>query len=332
MKKIWVSWERHRRTAELAAALDDVHLYVIQLEAPRAIRYTWLLLKTAWFLARKLPDIVIVQNPSIVLALFMTTMGRLLVRTVVVDAHNEGIKPFYAKYNRFLSIYRLIQRRSDLTIVTNTNLADEVSRNGGNPFVLEDSVPSFSAPHKISLQGRHNIAFVCTFEKDEPYQEVVASARLIDPTICVYVTGRFQKAARELVDGAPANVKFTGFLSEKDYVDLLYSCDAVMDLTLLEDCLVCGAYEAVALEKPMILSDTKALRSYFSFGAVYTENNSEAVAAAIKQVIVDKDRLDRDVKALRAKLNRDWRDKLNTLEAVLRKRFLLRRCRNRCQT
>jgi hypothetical protein len=117
-------------------------------------------------------------------------------------------------YLRFLPVYRFIQRRSDLTIVTNKNLAAEVRRNGGNPIVLEDRVPKFDRFSRIPLEGKFNVVFICTFEKDEPYQEVVQSAHLLDPHVFIYVTGRHEKVASELVAAAPSNVIFTGFLSE----------------------------------------------------------------------------------------------------------------------
>lgn len=214
MKKIWITWERHRRTAELAAALEDIRLYEIELEANRIIRYAYLLSKTLLVLLREASQLVIIQSPSIVLAFFMVTFGKFFISRVIVDAHNEGIMPFYKKYLRFLPVYRFIQRRSDLTIVTNKNLAAEVRRNGGTPIVLEDRVPKFDRFSRIPLEGKFNVVFICTFEKDEPYQEVVQSAHLLDPHVFIYVTGRHEKVASELVAAAPSNVIFTGFLSE----------------------------------------------------------------------------------------------------------------------
>ena len=57
-----------------------------------------------------------------------------------------------------------------------------------------------------------------------------------------------------------------------EYVSMLYSVDATIDLTNRENCLVCGAYESVAAGKPMILSKTQALMEYFNKGAVYVEH------------------------------------------------------------
>lgn len=314
MKTIWITWEHHRRTSEIAKALDDVELVELQLDAIRPLRYAWLLLQTLLILVRQAPDVVIIQSPSIVLALFMASFGKLFAGRLIVDAHNEGIQPFHARYNRLLPVYRFIQRQAALTIVTNPALADILHGNGGRAFVLPDKIPQLKPPREISLNGRTNVVFVCTFEKDEPFEHVIRAARLVDRDTHLYITGRYRKAPAELVRNAAANVTFTGFLSEQDYADLLFSCDAVMDLTLMENCLVCGAYEAVALQKPMILSDTRALRRYFHAGAIYTANDSAAIAQAIRRLPQLQDRLQTEVQHLKAVLTHDWQARLRALQ------------------
>lgn len=317
MKKIWITWEHHRRTTELVAALKDVTLYELQLEAIRPVRYAWLMLRTLQLLIREAPDLVFVQNPSIVLALFMTTVGKCLTGRVVIDSHNEGIRPFHERYHRLLPLYAFIQRRADMTIVTNHNLAKAVRANGGNPVVLPDRIPNLILPHHVKLEGSVNIVFICTFEKDEPYRDVIDAARYIDPIFHLYITGRYQKAPAQVIDQAADNVTFTGFLSEQDYADLLYSSNAVMDLTLMEDCLVCGAYEAVGLERPMILSDTNALKRYFHAGAIYTANDARSIARAITRLPKEEKRLQAEVVRLKAELKKDWETKLRKLRTLI---------------
>ena len=316
MKKVWLTWEKHRRTWEIASSLSGVELFELEFESRRLIRYPVLLIRTALVMARTRPDLVIVQNPSVVLALFMVSIGKIMTRCVVVDSHNEGLKPFSSKYKLLLPLYRFIQRKANLTIVTNNGLAEEVERNGGRPFVLEDKIPEFKATRHMALRGEKNIVFICTFEKDEPYQEVIRSAAMIDPEICLYVTGRYEKAPPEVLRQAPENVVFTGFLSEQDYKSLLFSSDVVMDLTVMEDCLVCGAYEALAVEKPLILSDTASLRKYFRRGAVYTLNRAEDIASAIQSALQGKEKFQRDVRELKEELRKSWTRKMERLEEL----------------
>jgi hypothetical protein len=49
---------------------------------------------------------------------------------------------------------------------------------------------------------------------------------------------------------------------------MMRSVDATIVLSERENCLLCGAYETVASEKPMILSNKEALRNYFDKGAI----------------------------------------------------------------
>ena len=90
-----------------------------------------------------------------------------------------------------------------MTIVTNDQLSKEVSLNGGTPFVLEDRIPQIKPNQRTSLKGKYNVVFVCTFEKDEPYLEIIQAARLIDASVCLYITGRYQKASQDILDQAP---------------------------------------------------------------------------------------------------------------------------------
>lgn len=324
MKKIWITWEGHRRTIQLAADMPDLRLHVLDLEAPRWIRYPALIFRTLGVFFREKPKLVIVQNPSIVLAFFSIMMGVLMGFRVVSDTHNDAIqgpRPFEKRYCWMLPIYAKAQRWADLTIVTNEELSKVVLAYGGRPFTLPDRLPRFENPTPIELKGKHNVVFICTFADDEPYAEVINAGHLIDPSTYLYVTGPYERAPASLISSAPANVIFTGFLPDKKYIDLLFSCDVVMDLTRLENCLVCGAYEAVSLGKPLILSDTNQLRRYFHKGAIYTRNHAGDIANAIEYAKFHLDSLKEDVLDLREKIDRNFAKTMNcfllTLEELL---------------
>lgn len=308
-KKIWISWEKHRRTRELSCSLPGVGLFELEFEGYRLIRYPYLLSRTFFLLLKERPSLTLIQSPSVILALFMVTVGKLLTAKVVVDAHNEGLRPYYSKYNWMMPLYRIIQKKADITIVTNEMLKVEVVKNGGRPFVLEDKIPQFD-PVFRKMKGRYNIAYICTFEKDEPYSEVIRSAELLDPYDYIYITGRYEQISSEIIENAPSNVIFTGYLPENKFVNLLFSCDVIMDLTHMDDCLVCGAYEGVGLGKPLILSDSPVSRKYFSKGAVYTKNNPESIAESINKFLKNREQLQQDIICLREELQSSWEKKL----------------------
>ena len=316
-ERVWLAWEDHRRTRELCRSLGVDQRVVFDIDAARPIRYPYLLSRTLLFLLQKRPRQLIVQSPSVVLAFFAVTLGSLLTHSVIVDSHNEGLGPFQVKWRWLLPLYRLIQRRADLTIVTNVQLAHMVACNGGRAFVLADKIPTFRTYERVTLCGERNVVLICTFEKDEPFEQVLQAARLLDETTKVYFTGRCERVPQILMDQAPENVIFTGYLAEQRYINLLYSADVIIDLTLMENCLVCGAYEALSLGKPMVLSDTVASRSYFSKGAVYTGNEPGAIADATREALARRDALADESRSLRKSLDVKWEARFECLRMKL---------------
>jgi glycosyltransferase involved in cell wall biosynthesis len=231
----------------------------------------------------------------------------------VIDAHNSGIYPFENKSRLLRSISCWLQRNAALTIVTNKTLKDFVEKNGGTAFVLPDAIPS--TPNNLKrkkLKGDINLTCICTFNEDEPYWEIIKAARLLSTDIHIYFTGKFEgKISSKEV---PDNVHLTGFIPESEYWDLLYSSDIIIDLTLREDCLVCGAYEGIALEKPLILSNTNALKEYFSKGSIYADPFEKDIYKAIQASIQDMENLQKDIKLLKVELEESWLEKISQLK------------------
>jgi glycosyltransferase involved in cell wall biosynthesis len=310
-RAVWVSWEHQRRNQGIASALG-VPFHEIDLKHGRFARYALSLLKTWRMLRSERPSVIFVQNPSIVLAIAALIYGRLQGVKIVVDAHNVALVSLErSSRSPLAALYRLAVRCADLTVVTNNRLATLVSTAGGRPFVLPDRIPEFPpAPQLERSAGEHSVLFICTFASDEPYREVIEAARQLDSRITVYITGNPKHRRAELKAIAPSNVIFTGFVSEEDYVALLQTVDVVMDLTTRADCLVCGAYEAVAAERPLILSDNRATRAYFDRGVRYTDNSAVDLARAVREVLHSADSQQLAIRELKSRLKTEWSNQL----------------------
>ena len=102
---------------------------------------------------------------------------------------------------------------------------------------------------------------------------------------------------------------FTGFVPEDEYLALLQGADAIIDLTTREDCLVCGGYEGVAVERPLILSDTAAIRSYFSDGVRYTDNSADDLEARDHRGLASANSRRDAIRRLKQRLIADWDDR-----------------------
>lgn len=285
-ERIWITWEKQRRSIELAKKFN-CQLFVF--EENGALRYLTTFIKTVKVLIKFRPKYLFVQNPSMVLATFACLYGSITGSIIIVDRHTTFRlnKPHSGSLRIFLfmRLHYYTLRSADLTIVTNDFLADLVKKAKGNPVVLPDMLPDITTTQTIKLQGKKNILLISSFGKDEPIDEVIDAAKLLPPDHNVYITGNYRKKYSFLPD-LPSNVTLTGFIPESDFFAYLHSVDIVMALTTADYCMLCGCYEAVAAEKPLITSDKQVLRDYFS-NAVFVNNNSEDIANAIKKVILD---------------------------------------------
>jgi glycosyltransferase involved in cell wall biosynthesis len=300
---IWISWETQRRNRGLAGALGWP-LYEIDIAASPLRRYAVSILKTISIIAKEKPKAIVVQNPSIVLAILAAIAKLFFGYVFIMDAHNGGIKPREGTSKILMLIANRLQKAADITIVTNPALKAQVDSHGGHGICLPDVLPAAPAVPPKRLEGAFSIAFICTFSNDEPYKEVILAARLVPRDFIIYITGKHNE--KVIADEIPPNVRLLGFVPERSFWELLGSADAIMDLTTREDCLVCGAYEGVALGKPLILSNTRALRSYFNKGAMYVDPIAESIARGITSAAENHAGLLKDIQELKATITKDW--------------------------
>jgi glycosyltransferase involved in cell wall biosynthesis len=301
---IWVTWERQQRNHSLSALLG-VPLYEIVSDKKGGLRYAESLVKTIQLIASKKPEIVFCQNPSIVLSFFSVLLRRLFSYVVIVDEHNAGLFPLEGQ-NRLLNLLaRYIVRKANGVIVTNVVLADKCKEWGGEPLIIEDPLPEFNSQNQGDRSekiGHGNapfeLVFICTWASDEPYLNVIQAAKgFSEEKLTLRITGKHDNKIAE--DSLPESVKLTGFLSKDDYVETLKNSNGVLVLTTRQNCLNCGAYEAVSLLKPGILSDTPALRRYFSTGFLFTDNSPEDIAKSIELLMHNHEAYKTDIADLR---------------------------------
>lgn len=306
---IWITWEDHRRSRVLAAALGCAYRPLLRRAAygPRVAVLGW---RTLRLLLRRRPRLLFVQNPSLALTTLACLLRPLLGYVLVVDRHSNftlrTLTPPPPVRWAFDSLSRFTNRHADLTIVTNETLRKLATDWRGRGFVLQDKLPEMDLAEPVSLPGRRNFVFVCTYSSDEPVREVVEAARRLPADHVVHVTGDTARADPALLRGAPDNVVFTGFLPETEYQSLLAASDGVLALTTQPLTLLCCAYEAVSLRRPLILSHHEDLLAYFRLGAVPTDNSAESLAAAMREAAERHEELAAEAAELAVELPRDW--------------------------
>lgn len=316
---VFISWETHRRTRTLCQRLG-LDLAEILEGGARIRRYLFSIARTLRLLSRRKPSVVIFQNPSIVLATLMVLARRVWGFKIVMDAHNSAIRPLEGRYRILNAWAELLIRHCDLTLVTNEPLASQVRAMGGRALVLPDAlpdVPEYCRPKASSNSaGRATRAMlVCTWAADEPYEEVVeAFLDHLGPPVRLAITGRYPARYEYLKE---KGVQLTGFLPDAEYWQLLQDSDFVIDLTYRDDCLVCGAYEAIACGKPLILSDTPVNRALFGDIALYVDNSAQGIADAVTRLVEDYPLYRARVERFRESYEDRWRDRLEALKQQL---------------
>lgn len=288
-RALWIDWGRHVRTHSLTRRLG-VDLIEIVISGNRALRYLLSMKQTIGALRARRPSVVIATNPSIVLGLFLLLYRRFSGFKLISDAHYAGVDP--PNFNRLLKrILDLHNRSVDLVVVPTETHALRLTQIGASAYVCPDPLPHI--PTRSGFEHtlpEKSVLLVCSFDLDEPFSAAFeAFDQLREDGYSLVVSGNYARAGVD-PERFPW-VQFLGFVSERDYFGYLQACSVVMDLTELEDCLVCGAYEALALHKPLILSDSEAMRAYFGDACVLTENASTAIVESVRQAFSKRDEL-----------------------------------------
>ncbi len=314
---VWLTWEHQTRNKSMAALLSVKYMEFISRRS-RLFRYLVLSIKTLKFLISTRPKVIFFQNPSIALACLCVFYRKLLGNCILVgDFHNIAL----AK----TKIYRLnsfVARNVDLILVSNENLLKSVVEMGGEGFVMPDPIPEDeSAPSNI-YEHQQYILFISSWASDEPINDVIAGfvkSSSFGDGIKLFITGRKKAEKLDFTESyyVSKGVEFLGFVDEEHYWQLLRCALLNIDLTTRDDCLVCGAYESLAVGAPMLLSNNKASLNYFNEAALFTDNTAEDIAIKIKDAVENtKAYRNKVIQALAVYRARDQRRKVDLLNQL----------------
>jgi glycosyltransferase involved in cell wall biosynthesis len=278
-KILWLTWENQIRNRSISAALG-VPLFEVISSRSRMVRYVSCMIRTIVILWRERPSIVICQNPSLALTIFLLGLRKTFNFKVAIDAHFGGVEAFNGS-KVFQRMLDKCNRAADLVIVTNEGHARRIRSLRGKVFVCPDPLPDLSGYRDQAEEIPGKVFFICSFDIDEPFLEVFRAAEILyKERFRIFVSGNYRKA--KVTPSDFPEVEFLDFVPEPEFYRHLFSSQVVIDLTDHENCLVCGAYEALEAGKPLVLSRKKALQEYFTGGTVFTANQSEEIATAVR--------------------------------------------------
>ena len=243
------------------------------------------------------------MTPPVVACLPVWIYGKLTNSPFVIDAHTAAfVTP---PWNKALFLHAFFSRRALITTVTNRYLESIVRRWTTRSTILADVPVCFAEPNFPPVNGGCNMTFVSSFTPDEPLQQFLEAAAMV-PEIRFFVTGNYKDADQGLLRSRPQNVKFTGYLSDSDYVGLLLASDAVISLTKEDHTMQRGAYEAVYLGRPVVTSNFGILREDFHQGAVHVDNTPEDIIKGILQMQNNLAQFTQEVQELKVEKLERW--------------------------
>ncbi|ORJ63403.1 glycosyltransferase family 1 protein [Geothermobacter hydrogeniphilus] len=318
-KKIWITWEHQRRSIVLSKEFG-CKLYIYDKNySNKALRYLSAILFTFIVVIRNRPEIIFCQNPSVVLAFQLSLLKTFFTYKLIVDRHSNFMfnleDSFKKKIFTIVSDYSI--RVADLTIVTNEFLKNNYIENkNGRGVVLQDKIPDMGKILKETDRSRKTVFFITSFSRDEPILEVLEAIDGLGSEYYFYFSGDYKKLNEDIpVKGV--NYEFTGFIDEDKFCSVLDSSHAVMVFTKHEHTLTCGAYEGLAKGKPLILSNTKAIKDYFKSGSVYCDMNSASIKRGIVECFENYSELKMQVLELRLELEKSWNEKFNDIRTSI---------------
>ena len=278
---IWITWEVQPRNGSMARELG-VPLHVLEFRGGRVRRQIRAIAATIRLLRKTRPRVVFAPNPSLVLTYLLIVCRALFRFQFVSDAHYGGVVDVTGRrvVQRLLNF---AHRHVDLVIVTNPGHAERVRSHGGKVFVCPDPLPQppRNLPRPDGMKGvQKSVLFICSYDADEPYREVFAAADSLSALgFRVFASGRYARVG--ISPESFPGVVLLGFVDRNTYDAYLHNVDLVLDLTTWQDCLVCGAYEAMAAGKPCVLSGTKALTELFTHGTVFCSHDPGDIMQAV---------------------------------------------------
>jgi len=301
---LFLSWVSHStRSASLAQALGVECHFVAGGRRLGWLKYAPRAWQSWRLLAARRPALVFCMNPPYFLPLLAWVYSRCFRARFALDSHTAAFDQ--RRWIWMRPLHAWLVRRAALTIVTNDALGRRVEAMGGRTVIVSDipyAMPEGRYPLPADVFA---VVFICTYAADEPLAEVCQAAREL-PDVRFYVTGNSAKAAPALVAARPANLEFTGFLSQAEYAGLLRSASAVMALTTRDFTMQRGGSEAVSAGKPLITSDWPVLRRIFHKGALHVDNRAAAIAGAVAALRADYARYQREIVELAAERQTGW--------------------------
>lgn len=200
---------------------------------------------------------------------------------ILLDSHPAAFGERGSLSGRLmLPVHRWMVSRVAGNVLPSEELADVVRSWGGPAGVFHEAPPDWEvSSHEPRTKTR--VLLVGVLAPDEPVKDALDAARMV-PDVEFLVTGDTHKLPAKVVQEAPGNVRFLGFLRGEAFRRQLEDADVVLTLSTDVTAAMRAAYEAVYAQRPLVVSDSEERRRLFPY-AIHVENDSAAIAEGVRQ-------------------------------------------------
>ncbi len=280
-----IVWKRLSRRSELLAKALNADIWVF----PDSLPYVRAAIRTFLKIIKIRPKNLIIQLPQGPLLFEALLFKRLVGCKVLADVHTGFLLSTDWKGKLLNAPFVKLLRYADFVIAHNDTQLNLIPKNSKNKtFVVFDPwhlIPTQNIPFATK---EHYIVFPASFAPDEPLQEVIHAISVSNINVTMYVTGNWKRKP-EIKKDESDHVKFTGFLSNDEFDNLLANATAIITGTKREYTSLMSGWEAVAYSKPLALTETFTLKSLFeNYAIFYDWKDNESIAEAIMKVLVQK--------------------------------------------
>ncbi|MEN6571521.1 MAG: glycosyltransferase [Anaerolineaceae bacterium] len=316
-----VFWGPHSNSSEQFARRLNAPLYLIHYFGWKKLwnapfKYPLMWVKTWWLMSKQKPSAILVINTPVFAPLCVYLYCRLAGIPYAMNVHGHTLGG--RRWGWSVPLQRFLARRAAVNLVGTTEYQNILNSWHAKTLFLEE--PPIIIPAATGdLTDRpvdFEVTVVSTFAGDEPLEPVLEAARMT-PDVHYSILGDVRLAKRELLDSAPVNVTFTGYLKGNAYWDQLRSSQAVMVLTTNPYSLVAGGSEGLYCGIPLILSRQPALVDYFTRGAVFVEHTPESLAEGVATARANQKQLKAGCAELATERTRIWEHSFVQFEALM---------------
>lgn len=305
---VFISWTQgNPRTRDLARNLT-IDAEFVNCKGKLPVRYIRQAVATWKLLQKRQPKVILVMLPPFPLILLVAIYAKIKKASILADMHTGAFNDPRWKWSLPATLWLL---RGHTTIVTNEFLADQCRNKGIESHVLHDVI-------EVRETGRYHekqntVLCPVSYANDEPIPEILQAARLT-PDFNWVMTG---KAPASVMQMAPANVTFTGFVADDYFNQLMEEAGAVLALTTRPHTMQRAGYEALSFGTPQVTSNFPELREFLATAAMYTDLTGKDIARSVESVLQDAQALSQEVQLIRRRRIQEQSQQLDSIATAI---------------